>query len=108
MLREPQNFGLSDTENACYGGGYVWKPVSSRSTTDSQLAPFNPQERLAIAGNPLLAQAVATPLARRSAATLDCEGKMFWDQVHPTTVVHAALSERAGAFIEKEYEFLPR
>ncbi|WP_281706549.1 SGNH/GDSL hydrolase family protein [Aeromonas taiwanensis] len=108
MLREPQNFGLSDTENACYGGGYVWKPFSSRSTTDSQLAPFNPQERLAIAGNPLLAQAVATPLARRNAATLDCEGKMFWDQVHPTTVVHAALSERAGAFIEKEYEFLPR
>ena len=28
MLREPQNFGLSDTENACYGGGYVWKPFS--------------------------------------------------------------------------------
>jgi phospholipase/lecithinase/hemolysin len=33
---------------------------------------------------------------------------MFWDQVHPTTVVHAALSERAAAFIEQEYEFLPR
>ena len=31
---------------------------------------------------------------------------MFWDQVHPTTVVHAALSERAAAFIEQEYEFL--
>ncbi|HAU4874539.1 TPA: SGNH/GDSL hydrolase family protein [Aeromonas hydrophila] len=110
MLREPQNFGLSDTENACYGGGYVWKPFASRSATsvasDSSLSAFNPQERLAIAGNPLLAQAVASPMARRSASTLDCEGKMFWDQVHPTTVVHAALSERAGAFIEAQYEFL--
>jgi phospholipase/lecithinase/hemolysin len=45
-------------------------------------------------------------MVRRSASTLDCEGKMFWDQVHPTTVVHAALSERAGAFIEAQYEFL--
>ncbi len=109
MLREPQNFGLSDTEHACYGGGYVWKPFASRSAaTDSRLAPFNPEERLAIAGNPLLAQAVATPMARRSAGELNCEGKMFWDQVHPTTVVHAALSERAAAFIEQEYEFLPR
>ncbi len=109
MLREPQNFGLSDTEHACYSGGYVWKPFASRSAaTDSRLAPFNPEERLAIAGNPLLAQAVATPMARRSAGELNCEGKMFWDQVHPTTVVHAALSERAAAFIEQEYEFLPR
>jgi len=47
-------------------------------------------------------------MARRSAGELNCEGKMFWDQVHPTTVVHAALSERAAAFIEQEYEFLPR
>lgn len=109
MLRDPQNFGLSDTENACYGGGYVWKPFSSRSaTTDSQLAPFNAQERLAIAGNPLLAQAVASPMARRSASELNCEGKMFWDQVHPTTAVHAALSERAATFIEREYEFIPQ
>ena len=61
---------------------------------------------LAIAGNPLLAQAVASPMARRSASTLNCEGKMFWDQVHPTTVVHAALSERAATFIENQYEFL--
>ncbi len=109
MLRDPQNFGLSDTENACYDGGYVWKPFSSRSaSTDSQLAPFNAQERLAIAGNPLLAQAVASPMARRSASELNCEGKMFWDQVHPTTAVHAALSERAATFIEREYEFIPQ
>ncbi|MNG98668.1 Phosphatidylcholine-sterol acyltransferase precursor [compost metagenome] len=109
MLREPQNFGLSDTENACYGGGYVWKPFSSRSATaDNQFAPFNAQERLAIAGNPLLAQAVASPLASRGASELDCEGKMFWDQVHPTTAVHAALSERAATFIEREYEFIPQ
>ncbi|MEG0009223.1 MAG: SGNH/GDSL hydrolase family protein [Aeromonas sp.] len=107
MLREPQNFGLSDTENACYGGGYVWKPFASRSANaDSQLSAFSEPERLAIAGNPLLAQAVASPMARRSASELNCEGKMFWDQVHPTTVVHAALSERAGAFIEQQYEFI--
>lgn len=109
MLSEPQNFGLSDTEHACYGGSYVWKPFSSRSAgTDSQLSVFNPQERLAIAGNPLLAQAVASPMASRSASELNCEGKMFWDQVHPTTVVHAALSERAAAFIVQEYEFIPQ
>ena len=51
---------------------------------------------------------VASPMARRSASELDCEGKMFWDQVHPTTAVHAALSERAATFIEREYEFIPQ
>nr|WP_277622046.1 SGNH/GDSL hydrolase family protein [Aeromonas salmonicida] len=107
MLRDPQNFGLSDVENPCYDGGYVWKPFATRSvSTDRQLSAFSPQERLAIAGNPLLAQAVASPMARRSASPLNCEGKMFWDQVHPTTVVHAALSERAATFIETQYEFL--
>ncbi|MFM4702887.1 SGNH/GDSL hydrolase family protein [Aeromonas bivalvium] len=108
MLREPQNFGLSDTEHACYDGGYVWKPFSARSAaSDDQLTAFAPAERLAIAGNPLLAQAVASPMMRKS-APLNCEGKMYWDQVHPTRVVHAALGERAGAFIESQYEFLPR
>ncbi|WP_219593078.1 SGNH/GDSL hydrolase family protein [Aeromonas salmonicida] len=107
MLRDPQNFGLSDVENPCYDGSYVWKPFATRSaSTDRQLSAFSPQERLAIAGNPLLAQAVASPMARRSASPLNCEGKMFWDQVHPTTVVHAALSERAATFIENQYEFL--
>ena len=47
MLREPQNFGLSDTEHACYGGGYVWKPFASRSAaTDSRLAPSIPRSAL--------------------------------------------------------------
>ena len=74
----------------------------------SGLAVRGPDGRLAIAGNPLLAQAVASPMTRRSASELNCEGKMFWDQVHPTTAVHAALSERAATFIEREYEFIPQ
>jgi phospholipase/lecithinase/hemolysin len=107
MLSDPQNFGLSDTENACYGGDYLGKPFSLLSaSTDSRLSTFNLQDRLAIAGNPLLAQAVANPMARRSASPLNCEGKMFFDNVHPTKVVHAALSERAATFIESQYEFL--
>ncbi|MCS3456342.1 phospholipase/lecithinase/hemolysin [Aeromonas sp. BIGb0405] len=107
MLREPQNFGLSDTEHACYDGGYVWKPFAASSASDDALlSAFSPQERIAIAGNPLLAQAVTSPMARKATAP-DCEGKMYWDQVHPTRVVHAALGERAAAFIESQYEFLP-
>lgn len=45
MLRDPQNFGLSDVEQPCYDGGYVWKPFATRSvSTDRQLSAFSPQE----------------------------------------------------------------
>ena len=109
MLREPQNFGLSDTEHACYGGGWLcWKPFAPAAPPPTVGWPLQSRGAPCHRRQPLLAQAVATPMARRSAGELNCEGKMFWDQVHPTTVVHAALSERAAAFIEQEYEFLPR
>ena len=44
MLREPQNFGLSDTrEHACYGGGYVWEAVRLPQRRHRQSA--GPQSR---------------------------------------------------------------
>ena len=106
MLREPQNFGRA-TPNTPAMAAAMWEAVRLPQRRHRQsTGPFNPGER-GHRRQPLLAQAVATPMARRSAGELNCEGKMFWDQVHPTTVVHAALSERAAAFIEQEYEFLP-
>lgn len=63
-------------------------------------------ERVAIAGNPILAQAVVSPQAKRSAAALNCNEHMFWDQVHPTKTVHTALSQRVADFIDRNYEFV--
>lgn len=101
MLQNPEQFGLTDTQNPCYDGGYLWKPFSGNTSAPSTITTA---QRLAIAGNPLLAQAVASPGSRT--ASRECGGKMFWDQVHPTTLVHSALAERAGDFIERNYEYL--
>ena len=67
MLREPQNFGLSDTENACYGGAMCGSRLSRSATTDSRLCPFNPEERLAIAGNPAAGSGRRQPAWRAAA-----------------------------------------
>lgn len=104
MVGDPQKFGLSDIEHACYGGGYLWKPFSDASEAPALSVP----ERLAVAGNPILAQAVVSPQAVRSAAARNCDEHMFWDQVHPTATVHKAMGERVAAFIEQHYEFIRR
>ncbi|MEL3920256.1 SGNH/GDSL hydrolase family protein [Aeromonas enteropelogenes] len=104
MVGDPQKFGLSDIEHACYGGGYLWKPISDTSEAPALSVP----ERLAVAGNPILAQAVVSPQAARSAAARNCDEHMFWDQVHPTATVHKAMGERVAAFIEQHYEFIRR
>nr|WP_280136087.1 SGNH/GDSL hydrolase family protein [Aeromonas fluvialis] len=105
MMRDPQLFGLSDTEHACYGGGYTWKPFTGRAT--EVVAPaLSFSESVAIAGNPILAQAVVSGQAKGCAARLNCDEHMFWDQVHPTKTVHKVLSQRVADFIEQHYEFV--
>ncbi|MGL5325770.1 MAG: SGNH/GDSL hydrolase family protein, partial [Aeromonas sp.] len=106
MVQDPQKFGLSDTEHACYGGGYLWKPFSSSAAEVASLPSLSFSEKLAVAGNPILAQAVMSPQAIRSAAALNCDEHMFWDQVHPTKTVHKALSQRVADFIDRNYEFV--
>ena len=102
MVRDPQQFGLSDIEHACYGGGYVWKPFAKMPKAAALTLP----EQLAIASNPILAQAVVSPELMRAAMTANCEGNMFWDQVHPTRTVHKVLGQRVADFIEQNYEFI--
>ncbi|MFM5687306.1 SGNH/GDSL hydrolase family protein, partial [Aeromonas caviae] len=106
MVRDPQLFGLSDTEHACYDGGYMWKPFSGSAAEVAPAPALSLSERVAIAGNPILAQAVVSPQAKRSAAALNCDEHMFWDQVHPTKTVHTALSQRVADFIDRNYEFV--
>ena len=106
MVRDPQLFGLSDTEHACYDGGYMWKPFSGSAAEVAPAPALSLSERVAIAGNPILAQAVVSPQAKRSTAALNCNEHMFWDQVHPTKTVHTALSQRVADFIDRNYEFV--
>ncbi|HHQ4660822.1 TPA: SGNH/GDSL hydrolase family protein [Aeromonas veronii] len=106
MMRDPQQFGLSDTEHACYGGGYTWKPFSGSAAEVAATPALSFSERVAIAGNPILAQAVVSGQAKGRAATLNCDEHMFWDQVHPTRTVHKVLSQRVADFIYQHYEFV--
>ena len=106
MMRDPQQFGLSDTEHACYGGGYTWKPFSGSAAEVAATPALSFSERVAIAGNPILAQAVVSGQAKGRAATLNCDEHMFWDQVHPTKTVHKVLSQRVADFIDQHYEFV--
>ncbi|MFB2865179.1 SGNH/GDSL hydrolase family protein [Aeromonas sp. MdU4] len=105
MMREPQMFGLSDTVHACFDGGYVWKPSNDKPSAVAEGLALSLPAQLAIAGNPILEQAVVgSQVNLRS--SLNCDEHMFWDQVHPTKTVHRALSQRVADFIEQNYEFI--
>ncbi|EKP0260851.1 SGNH/GDSL hydrolase family protein [Aeromonas sobria] len=108
MVKEPQKFALSNTEQACYSGSYIWKPFSGSAPGIAADPALSLSERVAIAGNPILAQAVVSPQAIRNAAALNCDEHMFWDQVHPTRTVHKALGQRVADFIDQHYEFIRR
>ncbi|PJG58361.1 SGNH/GDSL hydrolase family protein [Aeromonas cavernicola] len=108
MMQNPQQFGLSDTQHACYDGSYWWTPFSRTTAATATHLPLTLPEQRAIAGNPLLAQTVVKPQATRRAIAPNCNEHMFWDQVHPTVTVHKALGQRVAQFMEQYYEFLPR
>ncbi|WP_033135706.1 SGNH/GDSL hydrolase family protein [Aeromonas finlandensis] len=103
MVREPLRFGLYDIDHACYEGGYLWTPFAAKVP---KAAALTIPEQLAIASSPILAQAVVSPQLMRVAMAANCDNHMFWDQVHPTTTVHKALSQRVADFIEQNYEFI--
>ncbi|WP_108649556.1 SGNH/GDSL hydrolase family protein [Dongshaea marina] len=111
MLDHPEGYGLNNTKDACYKGGYWWTPFKlSRSLSAQEAHPeLTTDELAAIQGNPLLAQGLkpsGTELMLMSKAPLHCEGYLFWDQVHPTHEVHQHIAEHVMDYLKQHYLWL--
>lgn len=122
-LREsPQDYGLNNTTQACYQGGYTVfgaamqaQGVSAALPTDDDdltteqkafLNNLSKEKREAILASPALREALRVDaytqkrtmqlsLTASQLGPLNCSGYLFWDHVHPTAYAHAKLADFA-------------
>lgn len=111
ILAYPQDYGIQDTTESCFEGGYFWKPFSKRVDQPLQLnvkrsSPvISDAKKRKIAANPVLrytsAEYVGYYIASYTPTT--CQGHLFWDKVHPTKQVHRIIASKMADFINTQY-----
>lgn len=104
MMQNPNDFGLTDIINPCYSGSiFLHDAMTSTITPITDLLPnMSEDEREAMLANPSLRATLLATAAyenQKISFTLannnSCAGKLFWDDVHPTTRVHALIAKAA-------------
>ncbi|KTC68727.1 lysophospholipase A [Legionella birminghamensis] len=113
-ITHPADYGIHNIEDPCYLGsysGWLTALTPSRNTLYTYLKQQNPGLSEAqwsiIQANPALHEAAETayiysklPQAAKDEA-LYCDNYLFWDHVHPTTVVHRLIAEQISKLIEE-------
>lgn len=109
IMKYPQDYGMQDTVESCFEGGYWWKPFAKKIDKPINLrrmqAPLSASQERQIAANPLLNQASAEYANEyaNSYTKTTCTGHLFWDKVHPTKEVHRILASKMANFINTEF-----
>lgn len=112
-IRNPKKYGFINTTDPCYPGSYTgWLNVMqitpdmvySQLKRDNQVV--NHQKWVQIIHNPQLMTAAKIgyvyqnlPLWQQE-MPLECDGYLFWDHVHPSTLVHKRIAEYVAELIE--------
>lgn len=113
-LNHPGDYGITNTTEACYLGGYTdWlrsiKPNDDNLQTYlQQMDPrFDEQQWEIIKNNPQLKEAaIAGYMYQLLPKTkhddeLNCDAYVFWDTVHPTTKVHYFIAQKARELLDE-------
>jgi len=103
----PEEFGISNTTDACYNGSYWLMPFAEPA--DETLQSYLREQRGAkgqrlserqirgVMTNPELKLAAYNDYYALvhgfNAQDTVCEGNMFWDKLHPTTQMHALIAD---------------
>ncbi len=94
ILMLPSDYGFTDTTSPCYSGSQ-WrnKPPLSQPSEFHKNNALEENIRINNSGIP----------KHDSANTPSCEGMLFFDALHPTTLAHKFISEKLIQFIEENY-----
>lgn len=94
---------IKDIDNYCWKGGYSLKrELADKAENDANisLATVTPKGM-----NPALAEAAL--VAQKSASGMkpcaDPDSYLFWDKVHPTSVMHMIISRRVIEFVDENF-----
>ena len=109
IMTYPQDYGIQDTVESCFEGGYWWKPFAKKIDRPTQFhsiqRSLSPSQERAIAANPILNQASKEYADTFTSSYMHttCTGHLFWDKVHPTKEVHRILASKMADFINNQY-----
>lgn len=109
----PEEFGITNTTEACYNGGYWLMPFAAptNKTLQSYLREqrgakgqrLSEQQIRGVMNNPELRLVVSNDYYALvhgfNAQDTLCEGNMFWDQIHPTTKMHELIASYMASAI---------
>lgn len=106
IMASPEAYGLTDVVNPCYSGSIFDSPFGVTKGIQAKprllLASLPREKQDFIMNNPALRAAVnaTADYQRQSAMNLlvgnsSCDGKLFWDDVHPTKRMHSLVADRA-------------
>lgn len=111
-IKHADDYGITNITDPCYAGSYSgW--LRNMTVDDDALfkflqqesASFNKQQWQVIKNNPQIKEAVETaywysllpPTIKNE--PLACDNYLFWDKVHPTTIVHRLIAEEVDKVI---------
>lgn len=107
------DFGLTNTHDPCYMGGYTGLAKLLAQQNDKMIEQkmktlypkLTPQQWTMINNNPQLHEAMTTAymyslIPPRFRGENQCEGYLFWDHVHPTTYTHHLIAEQVQTLID--------
>ncbi|MBU2712834.1 SGNH/GDSL hydrolase family protein [Zooshikella harenae] len=127
MMSNPEQYALTNTTQACYTKGYLWRPFIKGKKTMPYIDDYHseylalkpidqmtPQELAllfqnpAFTNNPMLQDALPRIQSKKSGpqriepagdAPENCDGYLFWDKIHPTTTTHKTLANEFYAYL---------
>lgn len=101
VFNDPDKFHMHHVKEACYTGGYTFKPTEAELkqylVSNYKLSHLSlTQTKIdAMLQNPDVREAlkVAMFTETHDISHLDCHDYLFWDHVHPTTVAHGFIAD---------------
>lgn len=97
-MENPQKFGLKNTQDPCYTGGYTIDGTAQGMHTvlkhdlDTNAMFLTEKDKQSILNNPMVSEALRTGWGETQPPNA-CDTYLFWDRVHPTAVVHRFMAE---------------
>lgn len=110
VFDDPDKFHMHHVKEACYTGGYTFKPTkAAMKTYINNHAGFSnlkltQSEREKMLDNPDIAETIKVAMfqERHPKLDIDCRDYLFWDHIHPTTIAHSYIGQYMIEAVEDE------